>query len=153
MSPRESASWVSIHTSSESIWYPMVTTSIHSKTYIKCAQIHKSIQSDKNEISMVKLNSSQRDREGKTPYDSTTLTKPAIHQDRDISRTRESESEIKHITTGTNPQPRGWTTPSSSWWWPGWWRWPPEMIPPSCRVPKQGLDWISWIQRPCGGGM
>ena len=38
-----------------------------------------------------KLNSSQQDREGKTPYDPTILTKPAIHQDRDISRTREIE--------------------------------------------------------------
>src|SRR3990170_2601102 len=26
------------------------------------------------------------------------------------------------------------------------------MISPSVRVPKRGLDWISWIQRPCGGG-
>ena len=25
------------------------------------------------------------------------------------------------------------------------------MIPPSGRVPEQGLDWISWIQRPCNG--
>ena len=23
---------------------------------------------------------------------------------------------------------------------------------PSDRVQEQGLDWISWIQRPCGGG-
>ena len=63
-----------------------------------------------------KLNSSQQDREGETPYDPTILTKPAIHQDHDISRTRERERErereIKLIATGTNPQPRGWTTPS-----------------------------------------
>ena len=44
---------------------------------------------------MEKINSSQQDREGKTPYDPTILTKPAIHQDRDISRTQ--EREIKHI--------------------------------------------------------
>ena len=25
------------------------------------------------------------------------------------------------------------------------------MITPSGRVPEQGLDWISWIQRPCSG--
>ena len=35
------------------------------KTYIKFSQIHKSIQSDKNEISKGKLNSSQQDREEK----------------------------------------------------------------------------------------
>ena len=23
---------------------------------------------------------------------------------------------------------------------------------PSGRVPERGLDWFSWIQRPCGGG-
>ena len=40
-----------------------------------------------------KPNSSQQDREGKTPYDPTIFTKPAIHQDRDISRTRERERE------------------------------------------------------------
>src|SRR3954469_2170372 len=62
-----------------------------------------------------KLNSSQQDREGKTPYDLTILTKPAIHQDHDISR-NERERQIKHIAIGTNPQPQGWTTPSSSWW-------------------------------------
>ena len=122
------------------------------KTYIKCSQIHKSIQSDKNEISKGKPNSSQQDREGRTPYDPTILTKPAIHQDRDIPRTREREREIKHIATGTNPQPRGWTTPSSSWWPPGWWRWPPEMISPFGRVPEQGLDWFLVATEPCGGG-
>ena len=67
---------------------------IHSKTYIKCSQIYKSIQSDKIEISKGKLNSSQQDREGKTPYDPTILTKPAIHQHRDISKgKRERERE------------------------------------------------------------
>ena len=64
-----------------------------------------------------KLNSSQQDREGKTPYDQAILTNLVIHQDRDISRIR--ERGIKHIATSTNPQPRGWTTPSSSWWLPG----------------------------------
>ena len=56
-----------------------------------------------------KLNSSQEDREAKTPYDPTILTKPTIHQDRDISRTR--ERKIKHIATGTNPQPEGGLLP------------------------------------------
>ena len=64
-----------------------------------------------------KLNSSQQDREGKTPYDPTILTKPAIQQHREIARTR--ERDIKYIAAGTNPQPRGWTTLSSSWWPPG----------------------------------
>ena len=64
-----------------------------------------------------KFNSSQQDREGKTPYDLTILTKPAIHQDHAIKNMR--DREIKHIATGTNPQPRGWATPSSSWWPPG----------------------------------
>ena len=43
-----------------------------------------------------KLNSSQQDREGKTPYDPTILTKPTIHQDRAISRTREREGDKTH---------------------------------------------------------
>ena len=119
---------------------PLSPWVFNSKTYIKCSQIHKIIQSDKNKISKGKLNSSQQDREGKTPYDLTILTKPTIHQDHDISRTREREREIKHIATGTNPQPRGWTTPSSSWWPPGWWRCPPVMISPSGRVPERAPE-------------
>ena len=92
-------------------------------------------QSDKKTLKE-KLNSSQEDREGKTPYDSSILTKLTVHQDRAISRTREREREIKHIATSTYSQPRGWTTPSSSWRPPGWWRWPPVMISPSDRVPE-----------------
>ena len=151
MSPRESASWVPKHISSESTRYPIVTWVFICKKYIKCSQIHKSIQSGKNEISKGKLNSSQQDREGKTPYDPTMLTNHAILQDRDISRTWEREREIKHIATGTNPQPQGWTTPSSSWWPPRWWRWPPVMISPSDGVPKQGLDWFFMAIEACGG--
>ena len=102
--------------------YPNVNSGIcelSAKTYINCSQIRRSIRSDNNEISKVKLNSSQQDREGKTPYDPTILTNLAVHQDRAKSRTREREREIKHIATSTKPQPRGWTTPSSSWWPPG----------------------------------
>ena len=62
---------------------PLSPRVFNCKTYIKCSQIHKSIQSDKIEISKGKLNS-QQDREGETPYDPAILTKPAIHQDRDI---------------------------------------------------------------------
>ena len=130
MSPRESASWVPKHTSSESIEYPIVTTGMPRKTYIKCSQIHNSIQFNNSETSKVKLNLSQ-DRGGKTPYDSTIITKLVVHQDRSKSRTR--EREIKHIATGTYPQPRGWTTPSSSWRPPGWWRWPQWWFPPPAR--------------------
>ena len=89
---------------------------------------------------------------GETSYDPSMLTKPMIYQDRDISRTREREREIKHIATGTNPQPRGWTTPSSSWWPSGWWRWPPVMISPSGRMPERAPDWFSVATEPCGGG-
>ena len=74
------------------------------KTYIKCSQIHNSIQSDNSETLKVKLNS-QEDRGGEKPYDPTIITKLAVHQDRAISRTREREREIKHVATGTYPQP------------------------------------------------
>ena len=43
-----------------------------------------------------RLNSSQQDREGRTPYDPTILTKLMVHQDHAKSRTR--EREIKHIS-------------------------------------------------------
>ena len=89
------------------------------KTYIKCSQSIKVFNPITTKSQREKLNSSQQDREGEIPYDPTILTKPAIHQDRDISRTREREREIKHIATGTYPQPRGRTTPSSSWRAPG----------------------------------
>ena len=38
---------------------------------------------------------------GETSHDPSMLTKPMIHQDRDISRSH--AREIKHIATGTNP--------------------------------------------------
>ena len=69
---------------------PRVFIARHTSSALK---IDNSIRFDNNEISKGKLNSSQQDREGKTPYDPTILTKPAIHQDRDISRTRERERE------------------------------------------------------------
>ena len=94
--------------------YPNVTTGIHelsAKTHIKwinmiphchheysyARHISSALKSIKvfNPITMKsqreKLNSSQQDREGKTPYDPTTLTKPRIHQDHAISRTRERD--------------------------------------------------------------
>ena len=66
---------------------PLSPQVFNCKTYIKCSQIHKSIRSDNNEISKGKHNSSQQDREGKTLYDPTILTKPTIHQDHANSRT------------------------------------------------------------------
>ena len=81
-----------------------------------------------------------------------------INKARDTSRschpknTGEREREIKHIATGTNPQPWGWTTPSSSWWPPGWWRWPPVMISLSGGVPERGLDLLFVATEACGGG-
>jgi hypothetical protein len=38
-----------------------------------------------------RLNSSQQDREGRTPYDPTILTKAMVHQDRAKSRSRERD--------------------------------------------------------------
>ena len=64
----------------------------------------------------------------------------------------EREREIKHIATGTYPQPRGWTTTSSSWrrrddedghWWG---------IAPSGRVPEQCPDWLLVATEASGGG-
>ena len=82
------------------------------------------------------------------------MAKLAVHQDRAKSRTREREREreIKHIATGTYPQPRRWTNPSLSWRASGWWRWPPVMDSPSDRVPGQGPDWFLVATEACGGG-
>ena len=82
-----------------------------------------------------------------------TKVKLAIHQDRAIERTRERtrEREIKHIATGTYPQPRGWTTPSLSWKSPGWWRWPPVMGSPSGRVPERAPERFLVATEACGG--
>jgi len=84
------------HTSSESIEHPIITTGIPRKTYIKCSQIHNSIQFNNNETSKVKLNSSQEGRGGETPYDPTIVTKLAVHQDLTKSRTRERERDQTH---------------------------------------------------------
>ena len=115
-------------------------------TYIKCSQIHKSIQSDNNKIS-----------KGKTQFITTryrgenTIRSNYINKDRDTSRSwhlkNTRERENKHIATGTNPQPRGWTTPSSSWWprddedGHQWW------FPPPVRC-RNGLPiGFRWLQR------
>ena len=76
------------------------------------------IQSDKTKLQRVKTQFITTNVErGETSYDPAMLTKPMIHQYHEISRSR--ASEIRHIGIGTNPQRRGWTTPSSSWWPPG----------------------------------
>ena len=66
----------------------------HISSVLKSIKVFNPIK----ETAKGKLNSSQ-DREGKTPYDLTILTKPAIHQDRDISRTRERERERERLNT------------------------------------------------------
>ena len=72
-----------------------------------------------------------------------------IHQDRITSRTR--EREIKHIATGTYPQPRGWTTPSSLWRASRWWRWPLERDSPLRQGARTGLDLFSVAMEASGG--
>ena len=72
-----------------------------------------------------------------------------INKARDIEHER--EREIKHIATGTYPQPRGWTTPFSSWRAPGWWRWPPVKDPTSGRVPGRAPERFLVAIEPCGG--
>ena len=62
------------------------------------------IQSDKTKLQRVKIQFiTTRVERLETSYDPSMLTKPMIYQDRDILRSR--EGEIKHIATGTNPQP------------------------------------------------
>ena len=75
---------------------PLSPRVFNCKTYIKCSQIHKNIPSNNSVISKGKLNSSQQDREGETPYDLTILTKLAIHQDRAKSRTQKREMGQTH---------------------------------------------------------
>ena len=88
------------------IEYPIVTMGIHMQ------DIHQVI-SNPIFIPIImksqreRLNSSQHDRQGRTTYVPTILTKLMIHQDCEKSRTREREREIKHIATSTYPQPRG----------------------------------------------
>ena len=69
------------------------------------------IQSDKRKLQRVKTQfiTTSLERAEKS-YDPSMLTKPMIHQDRAIEgneREHEREREIKHIATGTYPQPRG----------------------------------------------
>src|SRR5215216_6466415 len=93
---------------------PFVTSSIQLQDIYQVFS-DLNIQSDKTKLQRVKIQFIiTRVERGETAYDPSMLTKPMIYQDRDISRSR--EREIEHIATGTNPQPRGWTTPSSSWW-------------------------------------
>ena len=65
---------------------------------------------------------------------------------------QEHEREIKHIATGTYPQPRGWTTPCSSWRARGWWRWPLERDSPLRQGAGTGLDLFLVAIEACGGG-
>ena len=65
----------------------------HRKTYISYVIISEySIRQDKTSKGEDSIHHN-KSIEGKTPYDPTILTKLAIHQDRDISRTQERERE------------------------------------------------------------
>ena len=78
---------------------PQINTARHTSSVLI-------IKTQSNKVtSRGKLNSSQENRGGETSEDPTIIAKLAIHQDRVKSRTQ--EREIKHIATGTYPQPRG----------------------------------------------
>ena len=112
----EPASWSPKHTSSESRDIPLspqISTARHTSSVLKSLKT----QSDKI-TSKGKLNTLQESRGGRNIIGSKYNSKA-----RDTSRSyhlkntreREREREIKHIAMGTYPQPRGRTTPSSSW--------------------------------------
>ena len=75
---------------------PQISTTRHTSSVLKSLKT----QSDKI-TSKGKLNPLQESRGGETSYDTTIITKLAVHQDHAKSRTR--EREIKHIATGTYP--------------------------------------------------
>src|SRR3989337_59901 len=97
--------------------YSNVTTNIRGFGYAMCITQSQFIYSIQQKVLKGKTRFIEKKERGKTPYDSSIATKPSIHQDRAIKNTR--EREIQHIATGTYPQPRGRTTPSSSWRPPG----------------------------------
>ena len=107
-------------------------------------------QSNITKPQRARLNSSQEGRGGETPYDPTIITKSSQYIK--IVPNQEHEREIKHIATHTYPQPRGWTTPSSSCRLPGWWRWPPVMISPSGKMSKRAPGCFFMAIEACGGG-
>ena len=119
--------------------YPKVTTGIRKLsaiTYIKWIEI---IPHCNHRYSYARHISCVLRSEHSIRQDKTSKGKDSIHHNKcregrnniwsiyinkahDTSRSwhlkimREREKEIKHIATGTNPQPQGWTTPCSSWW-------------------------------------
>ena len=100
---------------------PIVTSSIHIASHISCVLISEySIRQDKT------LKGKDLIHHNKSIEGRNIIWFDYINKAHDIDH----EREIKHITTGTNPQPRGWTTPSLSWRAPGGWRGPPGMDPP-----------------------
>ena len=70
---------------------PQISMARHTSSVLKSLKT----QSDKI-TSKGKLNPLQEGRGGETPYDSTIITKLAIHQDRAIERTRERERDQTH---------------------------------------------------------
>ena len=124
---------------------PIVTSSIHIARHISCVLISEySIRQDKTSKGKDSIHHK------KSIVGRNIIWSDYINKAHDIDHER--EREIKHIATATYPQPRGWTTPSSSWRAPGWWRWPPVRDSPSGRVPEQGPDWFLVATEACGGG-
>ena len=90
---------------------PRVSHARHTKSVLKSLKT----QSDKI-TSKGELNPLQEGRGGERSYDPTIIASSRYIK---IVPNQEHEREIKHIATGTYPQPRGRTTPSSSWRPPG----------------------------------
>ena len=76
---------------------PWVFIARHTSSVLKSIKVFNPITTKSQRE---KLNSSQQNREGKTPYDPTILTKLMVHQDRVKSRTWERE---RYIATYTYP--------------------------------------------------
>ena len=72
---------------------PRVSHARHTSSVLKSIKVFNLITTKSQRE---KLNSSQQDREGETPYDPTILTKLTIQQVRANSRTRERERDQAH---------------------------------------------------------
>src|SRR5215216_3305812 len=68
----------------------------HPNKILRQVLSHRKIQSDITKPQRKRLNSSQEDRGGETPYDPTIVAKLAVHQDRAKSRTRERDQTCSY---------------------------------------------------------